>query len=64
MIMRTSRATDIVAEGLTLSFDLHLPVPVSTHLPLAGLHNVRNACAAAAIATHSGHGAGDIKAGA
>lgn len=51
-----SDAADIRADQITTSangsqFDLHFPtisLPVS--LPLVGLHNVRNACAAAAVA--------------
>ena len=47
---------DIHAENIESSatgsrFDLHLPnASVSVTLPLPGLHNVRNACAAAAVA--------------
>ena len=55
------RGDEIVVDiGLT-HFLLHIgdtAVPVS--LPLAGLHNVRNACAAAAIATTLGMEADDI----
>lgn len=43
-------ATDIEAHGDAMSFSLHIhqeEIPV--RLPLAGLHNVRNACAAAAV---------------
>jgi len=51
-----SETADVHADNIEASatgsrFDLHLPnesVPVS--LPLPGLHNVRNACAAAAVA--------------
>jgi len=45
------RADNIEASATGSQFDLHLPnasMPVS--LPLPGLHNVRNACAAAAVA--------------
>jgi UDP-N-acetylmuramoyl-tripeptide--D-alanyl-D-alanine ligase len=49
------RASGIsTARGATV-FDLHLPAAdVHVELPLAGQHNVRNACAAAAIATALG----------
>ena len=43
-------ATDIQAEGDETNFSLHIhseEIPI--RLPLAGLHNVRNACAAAAV---------------
>lgn len=43
-------ATDIQADGDAVNFSLHIhqeEIPVN--LPLAGLHNVRNACAAAAV---------------
>ena len=53
----------VVDKGLT-RFLLHIgetAVPVS--LPLAGLHNVRNACAAAAIATTLGMEPDDIASG-
>lgn len=48
---------DIYADQIELgkqgsSFQLHLPgAELNLHLPLAGLHNVQNACAAAAVAT-------------
>ncbi len=46
------RANHIVAEKGTTSFRLHLPdAAIDLTLPLAGIHNVRNACAAAAVAT-------------
>ncbi len=46
------RADDIVASPSGSQFKLHLPnETVSVSLPLAGVHNVRNACAAAAVAT-------------
>lgn len=48
-------ADRIVAEKGTTSFRLHLPAAVvDLTLPLAGIHNVRNACAAAAVATALG----------
>ncbi len=48
-------ANHIVAEKGTTSFRLHLPDEVvDLTLPLAGIHNVRNACAAAAVATALG----------
>lgn len=47
------RAIDVKAEGTRMSFTLlrpeHAPLPVVLNLP--GLHNVRNALAAAAVAT-------------
>lgn len=55
------RADEIVIDAGLTRFLLHLDdtvVPVS--LPLAGRHNVRNACAAAAIATFLGIDADDI----
>ena len=46
------RADDIVSNATGSTFTLHLPQEaVAVSLPLAGLHNVRNACAAAAVAT-------------
>lgn len=43
-------ATDIQADGDTMSFNLHIHLEeIPVRLPLAGLHNVRNACAAAAV---------------
>ncbi len=57
-------ARSIVAEASCSSFDLHLPGgEIDVNLPLAGLHNVRNACAAAAIALAAGIDIADIKAG-
>ena len=48
-------ADHIVAEKGSTSFRLHLPAAVvDLTLPLAGIHNVRNACAAAAVATALG----------
>lgn len=50
------RAIDVKAEGTRMSFTLlrpeHTPLPVVLNLP--GLHNVRNALAAAAVATLAG----------
>jgi UDP-N-acetylmuramoyl-tripeptide--D-alanyl-D-alanine ligase len=46
------RATDIVTSATGSQFNLHLPdTSVAVFLPLPGAHNVRNACAAAAVAT-------------
>lgn len=48
-------ATSIEAQDGQTRFTLHLPESsIDVTLPLAGLHNVRNACAAAAIATALG----------
>jgi len=49
-------AVDIVTESEGSRFGLVIPGsdPVDVELPLPGLHNVRNACAAAAIATSVG----------
>ncbi|HKJ19489.1 MAG TPA: UDP-N-acetylmuramoyl-tripeptide--D-alanyl-D-alanine ligase, partial [Woeseiaceae bacterium] len=45
------RADDIVASASCTEFTLHLAgESVGVTLPLAGVHNVRNACAAAAVA--------------
>lgn len=42
-------ATDVEADGDTMTFNLHiLKEEIPIRLPLAGLHNVSNACAAAA----------------
>jgi len=55
-------ARNIVAEADYSSFDLHLPVgEIDITLPLSGRHNVRNACAAAAIAVAVGIDIADIK---
>lgn len=49
------RAQGIVADGAGSSFDLQLPdAHVDIRLSIPGRHNVRNACAAAAIATALG----------
>jgi len=59
---------DICADGIELAagttrFQLHLPdAEIEIELPLAGRHNVLNACAAAAIATALGVSADQIKA--
>ncbi len=43
-------ATDVEADGDSMSFSLHIHLEeFPIRLPLAGLHNVRNACAAAAV---------------
>ena len=43
-------ATDVEADGDTMSFSLHIHLEeIPIRLPLAGLHNVGNACAAAAV---------------
>jgi UDP-N-acetylmuramoyl-tripeptide--D-alanyl-D-alanine ligase len=43
-------ATDAEADGDTMTFSLHTHLEeIPIRLPLAGLHNVRNACAAAAV---------------
>jgi len=45
-------ASHIIAAKGAVSFRLHLPeAAIDVAMPLAGLHNVRNACAAAAVAT-------------
>ena len=54
------RADNIEASATGSLFDLHLPnASLAISLPLPGLHNVRNACAAAAVAValdiDSGH---------
>jgi len=58
------RASDIVPSATATDFTLHIAdesTPIS--LPLAGVHNVRNACAAAAVAHALEVGADDIRAG-
>jgi UDP-N-acetylmuramoyl-tripeptide--D-alanyl-D-alanine ligase len=55
-------AGNIIAEAGHSSFDLQLPVgETDIVLPLSGRHNVRNACAAAAIAVAIGIDIADIK---
>jgi len=57
-------ARNIVAEADCSSFDLLTPIgEIDITLPLPGRHNVRNACAAAAIAVAVGLDIADIKAG-
>jgi UDP-N-acetylmuramoyl-tripeptide--D-alanyl-D-alanine ligase len=58
-------ATSIVASADGSTFKLHIPSSeaIEIVLPLPGLHNVRNACAAAAIATSVGVPAEQIRAG-
>lgn len=56
------RASDIVSGFQDSQFQLHLPnESVDVCLPLPGIHNVRNACAAAAVAWSLEIGAEDIK---
>ena len=56
------RAGNIDADAACSSFDLHLPVgEIDIRLSLSGRHNVRNACAAAAIAVAAGVDIADIK---
>jgi UDP-N-acetylmuramoyl-tripeptide--D-alanyl-D-alanine ligase len=58
------RATDIVTDGGGSSFELQLPdASVDIRLSIPGQHNVRNACAAAAIATALGAAPEQIQAG-
>ena len=58
------RATNIDAQADGTSFELQLPdASLELRLPLAGIHNVRNACAAGAIATAVGVTPAQIKAG-
>ncbi len=58
------RATDIVAQTTGTRFTLHIGCDcVDVSLPLAGVHNVRNACAAAAVAHALGVSREDIRAG-
>ena len=57
-------ATDIVLRGNETRFELRLPsASMAIALPLAGIHNVRNACAAAAIALALDINAEQIKRG-
>lgn len=56
-------ADDVVAGVEQSQFCLHLPSgKINVCLPLAGIHNVRNACAAAAVAFSLGIDAEQIKA--
>jgi UDP-N-acetylmuramoyl-tripeptide--D-alanyl-D-alanine ligase len=56
------RASDIESDAEGSRFNLHLPVgEARIALPLSGRHNVRNACAAAAIAVAAGIDVADIK---
>lgn len=56
------RASQIEAETESTHFTLHLlDTAIELTLPLAGIHNVRNACAAAAVATSLGAPPQDIK---
>ncbi len=58
------RATDIVPHGTGSDFTLHVGGDSGgVSLPLAGIHNVRNACAAAAVATALGIAFDDIRKG-
>lgn len=57
------RARNIDADAGGSCFELHMPIgEIDIALPLAGQHNVRNACAAAAIAVALGIDIADIKA--
>ena len=56
------RADEIETSASGSRFNLHLPdTSLSVSLPLPGIHNVRNACAAAAIATALNIESTDIK---
>jgi UDP-N-acetylmuramoyl-tripeptide--D-alanyl-D-alanine ligase len=56
------RASNIDADAGGSTFDLHLPVgEIGMKLSLPGPHNVRNACAAAAIAVAAGVDIADIR---
>lgn len=58
------RATDIAPRGTSSDFTLHVGGGTGrVSLPLAGIHNVRNACAAAAVASALGMGLDDIRQG-
>jgi UDP-N-acetylmuramoyl-tripeptide--D-alanyl-D-alanine ligase len=58
------RATGIAAHASGTNFTLHIGCDrVDVSLPLAGVHNVRNACAAAAVATAVGISRDEIRAG-
>ena len=60
-------SADITADNIKLgsavsTFDLHLPnTSINISLPLSGIHNVQNACAAAAVAFALGVDAEQIK---
>lgn len=57
-------ATEVVAGKDATSFTLHLPESkVDIDLPFVGIHNVRNACAAAAVAVALDVSVAHIKAG-
>jgi UDP-N-acetylmuramoyl-tripeptide--D-alanyl-D-alanine ligase len=57
------RASQIESDAGSTHFTLHLPnTVIELTLPLAGIHNVRNACAAAAVATSLDVSPQDIKA--
>jgi len=57
------RASQIETDTESTHFTLHLlDTAIELTLPLAGIHNVRNACAAAAVATSLGVSPPDIKA--
>jgi UDP-N-acetylmuramoyl-tripeptide--D-alanyl-D-alanine ligase len=56
------RADEIETGASGSQFNLHLPdTSLRVSLPLPGIHNVRNACAAAAVATALDIGSDDIK---
>jgi len=56
------RADEIETGASGSQFKLHLPdTSLRVSLPLPGIHNVRNACAAAAVATALDIGSDDIK---
>ena len=58
------RADDIRPRSAGSDFTLHIgDETVSVALPLSGIHNVRNACAAAAVSHALGLSADDIRAG-
>jgi UDP-N-acetylmuramoyl-tripeptide--D-alanyl-D-alanine ligase len=58
------RADDIIASASSTSFTLHVAgESIAVSLPLVGIHNVRNACAAAAVAHALGISLDDIRAG-
>jgi len=58
------RADDIIASASSTSFTLHVVgESIAVSLPLVGIHNVRNACAAAAVAHALGISLDDIRAG-